>query len=36
MDEDLSTYNGNAEHDTWVDHSTHVHTGGLDEYFGED
>ena len=35
MDEldDLSTYNGDTEHDMWVDFTTHEYTGELREYF---
>ena len=35
MDEfdDLATYNGDAEHDMWVDFTTHEYTGELDDNF---
>ena len=37
MDElgDLDTYNGNPEHDMWVDLTTHEYTGELGEYFDD-
>lgn len=34
--EDLDRYNGDTEHDMWVDFTTHEYTGELDEYFDED
>ena len=38
MDEldDLDTYNGNAEHDMWVDFTTYEYTGELGEIFDDD
>lgn len=38
MDElgDLATYNGNQEHDMWVDFTYHEYTGELDDLFDED
>lgn len=35
MDEfdDLSTYNGDTEHDMWVDFTDHEYTGEQGEYF---
>lgn len=37
MDEldDLSKYNGETEHDMWVDFTTHEYTGELREYFDD-
>lgn len=37
MDEldDLATYNGDTEHDMWVDFTTHEYTGELGEYFDD-
>ena len=37
MDEldDLSTYNGDTEHDMWVDFTTHEYTGELGENFDD-
>ena len=37
MDEldDLATYNGDTEHDIWVDFSTHEYTGELDDFFDD-
>ena len=34
--EDLDRYNGDTEHDMWVDFTTHEYTGELDEYFDDD
>ena len=31
----LATYNGNTEHDMWVDFTTHEYTGELGEYFDD-
>ncbi|MCH5346806.1 MAG: hypothetical protein J1E63_06825 [Muribaculaceae bacterium] len=38
MDEydDMSMYNGDAEHDMWVDFTYHQNTGELDELFDDD
>lgn len=38
MDEfdDLATYDGDPEHDMWVDYTTHEYTGELEEYFEDD
>ena len=37
MDEldDLATYNGEIEHDMWVDYTDHEYTGELGEYFDD-
>ena len=37
MDEldDLATYNGNTEHDMWVDFTTYEYTGELEEIFDD-
>ena len=37
MDEldDLATYNGDTEHDMWVDFSTYENTGELGEIFDD-
>ena len=37
MDEydDLSTYNGDTEHDMWVDYSTYENTDELDDLFDD-
>lgn len=32
--EDLSSYNGDLEHDMWADFTYHMHTGELPEFFG--
>ena len=36
MYEDLETYNGDVEHDMWVDYDYHKNTGELPEWFDED
>ena len=38
MDEldDLATYNGDTEHDMWVDFTTHEYTGELGDIFDEE
>lgn len=33
--EDLDQYNGDAEHDMWVDFDYHENTGELSEYFDD-
>ena len=37
MDEldDLATYNGDTEHDMWVDFTTHEYTGELGDIFDD-
>lgn len=37
MDEldDLATYNGNSEHDMWVDYTIHEYTGELGDIFDD-
>ena len=34
--DDLSTYDGDVEHDGWVDFSYHENTGELDDYFDDE
>ena len=34
--DDLNTYNGDAEHDMWVDYTTNQNTGELEEYFDDE
>lgn len=34
--ENLDAYNGNVEHDMWVDYDYHQNTEELPEWFGED
>lgn len=34
--EAFDTYNGDAEHDMWVDYDYHRHTEELSEWFDED
>ena len=36
MCEDLETYNGDAEHDMWVDYDYHENTDELSEWFDDD
>ena len=36
MYEDLETYNGDVEHDMWVDYDYHKNTDELSERFDED
>ena len=36
MYEDLGTYNGDVEHDMWVDEDYHKNTDELSEWLGED
>ena len=36
MYEDLGTYNGDVEHDMWVDYDYHKNTDELSEWLGED
>ena len=36
MYEDLGTYNGDVEHDMWVDYDYHKNTDELLEWFDED
>ena len=38
MDEldELDKYNGNTEHDMWVDFTNHEYTGELDDIFDDD
>lgn len=33
--ENLASYNGDSEHDMWVDFTTHEYTGELREYFDD-
>lgn len=33
--EDLNTYNGDAQHDMWVDYDYHANTGELNNYSGD-
>ena len=33
--DDLSAYNGDTEHDMWVDFTTHEYTGELDDIFDD-
>lgn len=33
--EDFDQYNGDAEHDMWVDFNYHENTGELSEYFDD-
>ena len=35
MYEDLETYNGDVEHDMWVDYDYHENTDELPEWFNE-
>lgn len=35
LSDDFSTYNGDTEHDVWVDYTTHMYTGELDDIFGD-
>lgn len=34
--EDLDAYNGNVEHDMWIDYDYHQNTEELPEWFEED
>ena len=36
MCEDLETYNGDVEHDMWVDYDYHENTDELSEWFDDD
>ena len=36
MYEDLETYNGNVEHDMWVDYDYHENTDELSEWLNDD
>ena len=36
MYEDLETYNGNVEHDMWVDYDYQENTDELSEWFNDD
>ena len=33
--DDLATYNGNSEHDMWVDFTTNEYTGELEDIFDD-
>ena len=33
--DDFATYNGDTEHDMWVDFTTYEYTGELEEYFDD-
>lgn len=34
--DDMNTYDGNAEHDMWVDFDFYMNTGEMAEYFDDD